>query len=213
MEFELLNKKYNTEYTNQLLKHSFIFYEIYEACNREFIQDCGSYLFNGQEYKYGEETYLKQELLYRVVKNATHVLEIGTYLGHSLLIMLMSNPTVRITCIDIDHKYAGPSIKVLNKYFGNRVSFIHMDSLNALNILIRTNQKYDFFHIDGEHNNDTIENEFNFCRGLRKKDSMNIIFDDQYQMKSLQEKIEREYTILHRECPDCCWSNLYYEIN
>ena len=41
-------------------------------------------------------------------------------MGHSLLIMLMSNPKVQITTIDIDDKYALPSINYLKKYFQNQ---------------------------------------------------------------------------------------------
>jgi hypothetical protein len=161
--FEILHQKYNTEFTDNLLRHSSIFYEIYKACGNNFIHGCGSYLFDGKDYQYCELMYPKQELLYQKVKNATHVLEIGTYNGHSLLIMLMSNPTVRITCIDISDTYSGPAVRVLNQHFNNRVSFIHMDSLNALKALVSSNMRFDFFHIDGDHRNEIISQEFDLC--------------------------------------------------
>ena len=119
MDFEALNAKYNTEFTNKLLKHKNIFYEIYSACGNKFHNGCGSYLFDGQTYKYCDLMYDKQELLFNSVKDVKNVLEIGTYMGHSLLIMLLSNPELKITCIDISDKYTGPAVTILNKYFNN----------------------------------------------------------------------------------------------
>jgi len=132
MEFEQINNKYNTEFTNRLLENKHIFYEIYEACRYKFWNVCGSYLFDGQTYKYCDLMYEKQELLYNSVKDVKSVLEIGTYMGHSLLIMLLSNPQLQITCIDISDEYTLPAVNVLNKYFNNNITFIHSDSLSAL---------------------------------------------------------------------------------
>ncbi len=47
MEFEQINNKYNTPFTNKLLENKNIFYEIYEACGNKFLNGCGSYLFDG----------------------------------------------------------------------------------------------------------------------------------------------------------------------
>ena len=93
MEFEKLNKKYNTPYTNKLYENRHIFYEIYDKCSNTFVRGCGSYLFNGQKYVYDESMYEKQELLFRLAQDASRALEIGTYMGHSLLIMLLANPS------------------------------------------------------------------------------------------------------------------------
>jgi hypothetical protein len=76
MEFEEINKKYNTEFTKRLYQNKFIFYEIYDACNNKFMNGCGSYLFDGTTYKYCESMYKKQELLYNSVKNVNNILEI-----------------------------------------------------------------------------------------------------------------------------------------
>ncbi len=81
MEFVQINNKYNTEFTNKLVKNMHIFYEIYTACGNKFWRGCGSYLFDGQNYNYCNLMYEKQELLYNSVKNAKNVLEIGTYMG------------------------------------------------------------------------------------------------------------------------------------
>ena len=44
--------------------------------------------------------------------------------------------------------------KINNKYFNNAITFIHSDSLSALNKLFQNNSTFDFFHIDGRHEND-----------------------------------------------------------
>jgi hypothetical protein len=206
-----LNTKFNTEYTNKLLNNWHIFNEIYEKCNLNFDKGCGSYLFDGITYDYCDSMYEKQELLFNKVKTATNVLEIGTYMGHSIFIMLLSNPNLHITCIDIDDKYTEPSIKLLNKYFNNNITFIKKPSLEALNNII---EKFDFFHIDGHHENTYIEKEFIKIIELNnnKNNILRVVFDDQNCMTKLQNKIEMSYTIIKKTIPMCKWNNIYYEI-
>jgi len=212
MEFEQINKKYNTEFTNKLLKNQHIFYKIYEECGFNFERPCGSYLFNGQEYSYCDLMYEKQELLYKTVKNTENVLEIGTYMGHSLLIMLLSNPSIKITCIDISDKYTLPAVNVLNKYFNNAITFIHSDSLTALTALKELKTKFDFFHIDGLHDNAYITNEFNLIKSLNSNKLLKVIFDDQDHLLDLQNEIRENYKVIKKITPNCSWNNVYFEI-
>jgi hypothetical protein len=211
MEFEDLNNRYNTEYTNRLLQHRHIFYEIYQACGYKFWKGCGSYLFDGQNYQYQEATYPKQELLYNSVKNVSTVLEIGTYMGHSLLIMLLANPNLKITCIDISEEYTLPSVTVLNKYFNNAITFIKNDSISFLQ---STDQTFDFFHVDGHHENEYIRNEFNLIKtkNNRSDNILQIIFDDQDCLVPLQQDILNNYNVINRYAPGCLWSNVLFEI-
>jgi hypothetical protein len=211
MEFEKINATYNTEFTNKLLENKNIFYEIYEACGNQFWKGCGSYLFDGQTYNYCKLMYEKQELLFNSVKNVRNVLEIGTYMGHSLLIMLLSNPQLKITCIDISDKYTLPAINVLNKYFNNAIQFIHSDSLSALKKL---EKKFDFFHIDGHHENNYISNEFNLIKNLnnRPDNILRVIFDDQESLPQLQSDICVQYNVINKVIPNCAWNNIYFEI-
>ena len=211
MEFELINNKYNTEFTNKLLEKRNIFYEIYEACGNKFQKGCGSYLFDGQTYKYCDLMYEKQELLYNNMKNVKNILEIGTYMGHSLLIMLLANPELKITCIDINNEFTLPAVSILNKYFNNAITFIHSDSLSALKIIYQT---FDFFHIDGYHDNDYITNEFVLIKKLNNRldNVLRIIFDDQDTLKKLQNEISINYNVINKIIPDCPWNNIYFEI-
>jgi hypothetical protein len=211
MDFEEIHRRFNTEFTQRLLEHKHIFYEIYEACGRTFERPCGSYLFDGQTYRYCDLMYEKQELLYNSVKTAKDVLEIGTYMGHSLLIMLLSNPQLKITCIDISDQYALPAVNILNKYFNNAIRFIHSDSLSALQ---KMTDKFDFFHVDGYHYNDYITNEFTLIKSLNSMANkvLYIIFDDQENLTKLQQEIGIHYKILRKITPNCRWNNVYFEI-
>jgi spermidine synthase len=211
MEFEWINSKYNTEFTNRLLANKHIFNEIYEASGNKFAVGCGSYLFDGQSYVYCNLMYEKQELLYNTVKDVQSVLEIGTYMGHSALIMLMSNPTLKITCVDISNEYTQPAVNVLNKYFNDRVKFIHSDSVTALGKL---NEKFDFFHIDSDHLNNLTTTEFIMTKSLNSRSDrlLRILFDDQECMIPLQNVINLHYNVTKKIIPNCTWNNVYYEL-
>ena len=208
---EEINDKYNTEFTNRLVANKHIFYEIYKSCNSKFWIGCGSYLFDGASYTYCDLMYEKQELLYNSVKTRKNVLEIGSYMGHSLLIMLLSNPLLKITCIDICDDYTRPAVNILNKYFNNAITFIHSDSLTALNKL---NDKFDFFHIDGHHENDYISQEFKLVEKLNNSSDniLRVIFDDQISLTNLQYDINNNYKVITYVMPQCSWNNIYYEI-
>jgi len=208
---EEINILHNTEFTNRLVANKHIFEEIYIACNHKFYNGWGSYLFDGSTYKYCDLMYEKQELLYNCVKTAKKVLEIGTYMGHSLFIMLLSNPDLKITCIDIDATFTRPAVDVLNKYFNNAITFIHSDSLTALK---QMNEKFDFFHIDGLHDNDYITQEFFMVKKLNNNDNniLRILFDDQDMLIRLQQDIVSNYNVIKNIVPQCSWNNIYFEI-
>jgi hypothetical protein len=97
------------DFTQNLSQNFKIFGDIYKACGNKWSFGCGSYLFDGSNYTYYSKMYNKQKLLFDLAKNATNVLEIGAYMGHSVFLMLLANPNLNITCIDIDDTYARPS--------------------------------------------------------------------------------------------------------
>ena len=70
-------------------------------------------------------------------------------MGHSLLIMLLANPNLKITTIDIVEKYSKAATDYLQNEFPNaKINFIKG---NSLNIIPKLDAKYDLFHIDGTH--------------------------------------------------------------
>lgn len=201
---------YDESFIKKLLDSEKIFNEILTACNNTWHMGCGSYLFEGQTYEYSIDMFDKQFLLYEKVKNTRDVLEIGTYMGHSLLIMLLANPTLNITCIDIESQFAQPGIEVLKRYFVDaEIKFIHGDSLDVLQNL---DKKFEFFHIDGRHDNDYIKKEFQICKTLCIEPEMNVIFDDIDCCRELETYIMNNFVIQEHLTPNCKYTNTFFKI-
>ncbi len=174
---------------------------------------CGSYLCDGTSYEYSPLMREKQEMLFETIKNNDfeHVLEVGVYRAHSCFIMLLANPDLKITCIDIDDTLSKPTTDILNKHFNNNIKFIHGDSYRILPML--PVKSYDFIHLDGEHTPDRVDFEFeNILKLNRNEKYLFIIFDDAECMKDLEMRIRRRYLVLESEIPDCGWWNLRMKI-
>jgi hypothetical protein len=103
------------------------------------------------------------------LKPNTEILEIGFNSGFSaLLFLLSSDPSVRITCVDINyHKYTMPCFDIIKKMFGDRIEIILGSSVD---ILPRLTKKYDLIHIDGCHLSEIAEIDI--------KNSLSIINDN-----------------------------------
>ena len=207
---KIKDKKLSNNFSYQLLESEKHFNNIYKECSYSFEKGCGSYLFDGKNYQYAIDLYSKQKLLFEKSKNKENILEIGTYMGHSLLIMLMANPYAKITCIDIDDTYSGPATSYLQKEFPNsQIEFIKSDNLK---ILDKLNKKYDFFHIDGAHKNKIVTKEFYHCINLRNSNSVEFIFDDIDNCLTLKKNIFSTYEIKNPHFTDCLSRNLYFKI-
>jgi len=170
------------------------FYKILEICGNSWNYGCGSYLFNGREYKYYQTYYPKQKLIYDIVKNKSEVLEVGVYMGHSILIMLLSNPKLKITAIDVDEKFALPSIEYLRKTFNNcKINFIKNDSVAAIKSI--KNKKFDFFHLDGELDHFKMTSEFLNCINLTRGEKMTILFNGGRSCRHLISSIKKNFKV------------------
>lgn len=194
-------------------KVSHIFWEMHEACGRRFIGGCGSYLFDGGAvFEYDVRTALKQQLLARVATGVESALEIGTYLGHSLLIMLVANPKLRITTIDLDSTYAAPAVEVLKKHFPKaRVDFRHGHSLNVLPQITET---FDLFHIDGTHEPHQVAKEWKAVLARRSSNLVKVVIDDVDAdgIWGVVDQIKAGSRVIEEEVPDCRWRNAYYAV-
>lgn len=201
--------KLKKELSSKLIESEEIFHDILNVCDNKFDLGTGSYLFDGQKYEYYEGMFEKQLLLYEKVRGVSKVLEIGTYMSHSLLIMLLSNPNIEITCIDIDDKYSLPTTEYLKKRLNANITFIKGDSLK---VLPRLTTKFDLFHIDGAHNIDFVKKEFELCKNLSSSKEMEVIFDDYDAISQIKSIISLNHEILEQIIPNCNWKNSYLKL-
>jgi hypothetical protein len=201
--------QYNNDFSQVLLGAEEHFFNLHERHGKKWHLNWGGYLFDGKSYEYCIDMYDKQKLIYDVVKTKNSALEIGTYVGHSLLLMLLANPKLEVTCIDISDEYAKPSIDYLREAFPQaNIEFIHRSSLDALPTI---NKKYDMFHIDGTHKNKLITEEFHKCLEKRNSNAVSIIFDDVSSCQKLIKQLEENMNIIESNTPGCYCSNAYYK--
>jgi predicted O-methyltransferase YrrM len=191
-------------------KGKYHFEQLYFVNKKKFKKGCGSYLFNGKKYSYDKSMYEKQKLLFELCKTTNKVLEIGNYMGHSALIMLLANPKIHITAIDIDDYFARPSLMYLQEQFPkSKINFIHGDSIKVISNL---KEKFDLFHIDGTHEHEIISKEFLLLINLRKN-KFKILFDDVLSMPYLRSNILKNFKIVKSFIPtNSSHPNFYVEI-
>lgn len=202
--------EFNNEFTEKLISSERIFDNIHKVCGFSHRYGCGSYLITGTEYKYNILNYQKQKLLFEKAKTSNNILEIGTYMGHSLLIMLLANPNLKITTIDMVEKFSKASTEYLQKEFPN--SQIQFIKGNSLQILPELNDRYDLFHIDGSHSRSIIKKEFEECIFLSKDENMKIVFDDYETCRTLNNTIDRSFNVKDSFIPNCESTNRYLRI-
>ena len=116
-------------------------------------------------------------------KNIENVIEIGFNSGFSTLLMLLTNPTVHITCFDLgEHNYTMPCYEKLKETFGDRLNLILGDSTKTLPVYTETQ---DLIHIDGGHATHVAESDIINSYRLSKKGTI-LIMDD-YDFRNLHQ--------------------------
>tara|TARA_B110000003_G_C16520637_1_gene484885 strand:+ start:195 stop:983 length:789 start_codon:yes stop_codon:yes gene_type:complete len=208
---KLTEAPYDNQFSLKLIEAEHHFSNIFKECQNTFEEGTGSYLFDGKIYEYCIDMYFKQKLLYETSSKASNILEVGTYMGHSILIMLLANPSACITCIDINDKYSAPAINYLKKKFPHsKINFIKGDSLNVLPSLT---ERFDFFHIDGAHLNHIIAKEFIHCTKLSKYKNFRMILDDIDSCLKVKKNIKLSFSNSIFEIPASNWKNCYIKID
>lgn len=183
---------------------------LYDAVGRSFHRGCGSYLFDGQTYEYQTATLAKQEALFAAGQSATRVLEVGVYLGHSLLILLLANPTLRITCIDNDSSFSPAAVAYLNRHFGDRITF-HLGTAEAV-LARETLGTFDCVHIDADHTPDAVARQFSLTRPFADVGAT-YVFDDYEAVRSVIDGWVSEGLLSHVTTPWCLWTNTITRLN
>lgn len=209
----LSRKNPDCEFLKKFIRNYSVFVEIYEGCGNQFEHGCGSYLFDGSSYEYCELMYEKQKLLYNMAKQSVAALEISVYMGHSAFIMLLANPDLKLTCIDVDDRYSDPALAILRRKFDADIIFIKGDSLVVLPSL---NQTFDMFHLDGHHTAWNLYAEFKEC--IQKTSRSNVVFviDDYdaypHAIQHLFFDYHSTYKVIDWTIPNCAWRNFVAEL-
>lgn len=140
-----------------------------------------SYLPNATE---GHMTPIPEVIaLWKDVKAKTgfkHIFEIGTNGGHSAAIIMTLFDDVKVTSIDIGaHPYTAKAVEALQKKFGDRFSYIEMDTRQYFEKLksgkIEFPADADIINIDGDHSVQGALNDISMARFLGLK---HILIDD-----------------------------------
>jgi O-methyltransferase len=200
-----------TPYTRALHDSFHHFVGLYEAVGKRFHRGCGSYLFDGQQYAYQAATLKKQEALFAVGQSSSRVLEVGVYLGHSLLILLLSNPTLQITCIDNDASFSPAAVAYLNEHFGNRITF-HLGTAEAVLARETSLGTFDCVHIDADHTEDAVARQFTLTRPFAAPGAT-YVFDDYEAVRPRIDGWVQMGMLRHVETPWCLWTNTITRLN
>ena len=165
-----------------------ILYDIGERVEGNLICDIkpDNYIINHNKSKIKNLQYL--------CKNKKKIIEIGVNGCHSLLLMLLINPTAEYLLFDLgNHKYTLPTFNYIKKQFANtKINLILGNSIETIPEYIRDNQKdkntFDLIHIDGGHTDDIFTQDYINSKDLIVKNGV-IIFDD-YNFPNIQKFID-----------------------
>jgi hypothetical protein len=117
----------------------------------------------------------KRKNIILACQNKRKALEIGFNSGYSALLLLLSNPHIHLTCVDIAwHRYTIPCYQQIKKDFGNRIQLLVGDSKVVVPTII---DKFDLIHIDGGHTLDIANSDIINTNKLLMNDAV-IIMDD-----------------------------------
>ena len=116
-------------------------------------------IFTLQHTAYNDTYINKAKNICNIVLNSNikNIIEVGFNAGFSTLLMLITNPDVKITCIDLGtHTYTSKCYNRMKEEFGDRINLIIGDSIEVLPMV---NDKYDLIHIDGGISHDLLIND------------------------------------------------------
>lgn len=131
--------------------------------------------------------------LLELSKGKSKICEIGVNAGHSLLLMVSVNPNAEYLLFDLNaHRYTKPCVQYIREaYPSAKITEIYGDSNITLKEYIASNKlhTFDLIHIDGGHEDKTVENDFVCTKELLTKDGI-VIFDD-YNFSNIREAINK----------------------
>jgi predicted O-methyltransferase YrrM len=130
--------------------------------------------------------------LLKLAKGKSKICEIGVNAGHSLLLMVSSNPTAEYLLFDLGgHGYTRPCVEYIrNAYPSTKITEVYGDSNLTLRSYVATGElnTFDLIHVDGGHETHTVVSDFIYTQFLLKKNGI-IVFDD-YNFGNIKEVID-----------------------
>ena len=178
----------------------------------KIIEDSGVPLEGNCYYAWGDKTIddniiiqslSNKRLNYqRAIANKKNVCEIGFNAGHSLLYMLVVNPTAEYTLFDLgEHLYSKPCLEYIRSLFPTtKIRIFWGDSRKTMVEYLSSpsHQTFDCIHIDGGHTPEIFEKDWVNSYSLAKDNGI-IIFDD------------TDLPVIHSFVNDQIKKNLVYE--
>lgn len=111
--------------------------------------------------------------LFELAKDSSNVMEIGFNAGHSALLMLLANPGMKMTLVDLDfHLYTKPCFSFLKEYFD--IEIFYGDSRVVVPTLY---DSYDMIHVDGSHELQYASVDYENVKKLSTRSTI-VVFDD-----------------------------------
>ena len=109
------------------------------------------------------------------------ICEIGVNAGHSLLLMVGTNPFAEYLVFDLGaHAYTKPCVEYIkSEYPSTKIIEVYGDTKTTLrnSILPEFKKSTDLIHIDGGHDTHTVVNDFIYTQYLLKSGGI-VVFDD-----------------------------------
>jgi hypothetical protein len=127
-----------------------------------------------------------------LAKGKSKICEIGVNAGHSLLLMVSTNPSAEYYVFDLGgHSYTRPCIEYIRTKYPNTIIIpTYGDTKIVLPKAVEDDWfgKFDMIHVDGGHDTHTVVNDFIYTKLLAQDDCV-IVFDD-YNYHNIKEVID-----------------------
>jgi predicted O-methyltransferase YrrM len=152
--------------------------------------------------------------LIKLSENKSKICEIGVNAGHSLLLMISTNPNAEYLIFDLNgHTYTKPCIDYIKaEYPFTKITEVYGDTNLTLREYVSSNElhTFDLIHVDGGHETHTVVNDFIYTQQLLSKDGI-VVFDD-YNYGNIQNVINYyvDRNVINQYTEGLVETNLHY---
>lgn len=132
--------------------------------------------------------------LQSLVVGKRRVMEIGINACHSLILMLLKNPTAEYLLFDLNnHAYTQQALDYVRFAFPDtKITAIFGNSVETIPYYLQSteNIQFDLCHLDGGHTHDVFSHDYANVRRMMEPNGY-VIFDD-YDMQAIREFIDQK---------------------